>query len=94
MSSFIKEFKTTQVKEAKTSVTNSTTTATTLSSGSYSRVLLQARATNTDIIYFGDSASQYMELAPGESVLLHVRDLIEVYHKSGSGTQKLHYYAT
>jgi len=92
MTDFTKEYKI-QIKKAKTSVTNSTTSATTLSSGKYNRVLLQARATNTDIIYFGDSVSQYMELAPGQSFVLDIRDLSEVYHKSGSGTQKLHFYA-
>ena len=54
-------------------------------------VVIQAAATNGSTIGIGDSASQPLLLAAGQSLSLRVFNLNQIYRVSTSGTQTLHW---
>lgn len=49
--------------------------------------VIQADPDNTADVFIGDSAAQDIQLIPGASISLDLRNLNEFYRKSASGTQ-------
>lgn len=56
-----------------------------------SRLILQSKSDNTDVIYIGTDIAQYLELMPGSSIELHVENLDLIYYKSDVAGQSLIY---
>lgn len=56
-------------------------------------VILQNDPDNAVDIFIGDSTSQPMQIAPGQSLTLHISGLDQLYAKSASGTPTLNWLA-
>ena len=54
-------------------------------------VVFQADPGNGSTVGFGDSASQPLLLAAGQSLSLRVQNLNQVFRKATSGTQTIHW---
>lgn len=65
---------------------NLTTTSITVDGAGVSGVVLSAYSTNTDTILYGNTGAEFLELLPGQTVILPVSS---VSVKSNSGSQKL-----
>lgn len=93
MTDFSRQFKR-ATKTALCGVRDATTSAAILNTEDCNQVLLQAKSTNTDTILIGNSSGQFIELVPGASVTIIVKNESDIYQKSVSGTQKLNYFST
>ena len=54
--------------------------------GTIDAIIVQAKHANQDIIYVGNSANQFFELAPGETVTLPVNNINNVYIRRTAGS--------